>query len=294
MAYSPRGPILDWGSVKDSQSILADMTKLNRQAGAFYLKIDPGIVVPLTIKSDNQLHSLQSTHALFESGWVLSNDQVQFRNTLILDVTQSEDALLAGMKQKTRYNIRLAGRKGVTIREGSLQDLDLLYQMYAETSVRDGFVIRPAHYYHNAWGDFIKHELAIPLIAEVEGQAVGALVIYRFGKTAYYLYGMSRDAHREKMPNYLLQWEAIRWAKRMGCDIYDFWGAPHEIDESEAMFGVYRFKIGFGANFVRTPGAWDFAINPWQYRMYTSLMPNILKVMRFFGTARIRTQVQDQ
>lgn len=134
---------------------------------------------------------------------------------------------------------------------------------------------------------------AVPLIAEVQGEAIAAIIIYRFGKSAYYLYGMSREQQRETMPNYLLQWEAIRWAKTSGCSTYDFWGAPHEIETVDSMYGVYRFKLGFGAQLVRTPGAWDYPLKPGVYRLYTAFMPRLLSLMRLFGRARVRAQVQD-
>ncbi len=292
MAYCPRGPITDWDQPLEWLAVLKDLIGRARDQGVFFVKIDPAIKLANEFSVD-QIEQHLVARSLLESGWSLSDEQVQFRNTLTLDLTQDEEALLAGMKQKTRYNIRLASRKGVTVREGSMQDLDPLYQMYAETSVRDGFVIRPKSYYRDAWGSFVASGNAVPLIAEVEGDAVAALMVYRFGGTAYYLYGMSRTAHREKMPNYLLQWEAMRWAISNNCSSYDFWGAPHEIDAEDRMFGVYRFKLGFGAELVRTPGAWDFPTKPGLYKLYTAIMPILLAGMRLFGRARTRAQVQD-
>jgi lipid II:glycine glycyltransferase (peptidoglycan interpeptide bridge formation enzyme) len=127
--------------------------------------------------------------------------------------------------------------------------------------------------------------LAQPLIAEVESEPVSALVLFTFGATAWYFYGMSRDAHREKMPNHLLQWEAIRWAKARGCTTYDFWGAPDELVETDSMWGVWKFKEGFGGAFVRHLGAWDYAPSPILYRLYTTVLPRVLNVMRRRGRA---------
>ena len=293
MAYCPRGPVLDWDQPEVWNPILQDMLERIAANGTFFVKIDPGLRLPLGDESKVDAMDIPSAQALLAAGWLLSKEQVQFRNTLTINLTQDEDALLAGMKQKTRYNIRLAGRRGVTFREGTSKDFELLYNMYAETSIRDGFVIRPPGYYQDAWGNFMARNQAVPLIAEVEGQSVAALMVYHYGQTAYYLYGMSREAHREKMPNHLLQWEAIRWAKAQGCSTYDFWGAPHEIESGASMYGVYRFKLGFGAELVRTPGAWDFAIKPVVYRLYTTLMPLLLAIMRRLGRARTRTQIQD-
>jgi peptidoglycan pentaglycine glycine transferase (the first glycine) len=292
IAYVPRGPIVDWNQPGLWQAILADLQEHSAEQGAFFLKIDPGIMIPCP-PDDPRVELTPPVKTLLETGWLLSDEQVQFRNTLVLDLTQDEEALLAGMRQKTRYNVRLAGRRSVTVREGTTEDIGMLYHMYAETSVRDGFVIRPEAYYQDAWGLFMARGQAAPLIAEVESEAVAALIVYRFGNTAYYLYGMSREAHREKMPTYLLQWEAIRWAKAKGCTTYDFWGAPHDIEEGDPMYGVYRFKLGFGAELVRTPGAWDYPLHPFTYHLYTTVMPPILALMRLLGRARTRAQVQD-
>ena len=136
--------------------------------------------------------------------------------------------------------------------------------MYAETSVRDGFVIRDEGYYRTVWEIFmpkpissqspISNSFREPLIAEVDGEPVAAIFVFYFAGRAYYVYGMSRNAHREKMPTYLLQWEAMKRAKAKGCSVYDLWGAPDVFDESDSMWGVYRFKEGLGGKVVRTLG----------------------------------------
>ncbi len=101
---------------------------------------------------------------------------------------------------------------------------------------------------------------------------------------------MSTNQHREKMPNHLLHWEAIRWAKEQGCEAYDFVGAPNELDESDSMWGVYRFKKGFGGELVRTIGEWDYALRPAAYRAYRLLMPIALSVMRILGRRRVERE----
>jgi len=185
----------------------------------------------------------------------------------------------------------LAQRKGVIVRPGSQADLDLLYHMYAETSVRDGFVIRDQAYYRSVWGGFIQEHMAEPLIAEVEGQPVAAVIIFRFAAKAWYLYGMSRDLYRETMPNFLLQWEAMRRAKAAGCKTYDLWGAPDEFNESDPLWGVYRFKEGLAGDVVRTLGAWDYPAQPLLYKIYTQLLPRVLNIMRRRGKARTRQEI---
>jgi peptidoglycan pentaglycine glycine transferase (the first glycine) len=293
--YCPRGPVLDWTDADLRRRVLSDLRSLTCRAGAIFLKIDPDLALgygsPGIAEAMEDPVGQAVAGELVKAGWRESSEQVQFRNTLTLDLRPTEEDLLAGMKQKTRYNIRLAERRGVRVRPGVSDDLDLLYQMYAETSVRDGFVIRKGEYYHDAWGDFLAAGLAQPFVAEIAGEPVAGLVAYRFGRKAWYLYGMSRPARREDMPNHLLQWEAIRWARRQGCVSYDFWGAPDRLDPGDPMWGVYRFKEGFGARFVRTVGAWDYPARPALHWLYARVLPRLLGVMRARGRSLTRQLV---
>jgi lipid II:glycine glycyltransferase (peptidoglycan interpeptide bridge formation enzyme) len=125
----------------------------------------------------------------------------------------------------------------------------------------------------------------------VDGEAVAALIVFRFCGKAWYLYGMSRSLHREKMPNYLLQWEAMRRAKAAGCTVYDLWGAPEVFNESDPLWGVFRFKLGLGGVVHRTIGAWDLPIRPVLYRLYTHLLPRLLAIMRRRGQARTQQSI---
>jgi lipid II:glycine glycyltransferase (peptidoglycan interpeptide bridge formation enzyme) len=194
------------------------------------------------------------------------------------------------MKSKTRYNIRLAGRKGIHIRQGDNTDLADLYRMYADTSLRGGFAIRGERYYQTLWGIFMREGLdqvidahAQPIIAEYDSAPVAGAVFFRFKDRAWYLHGMSLLDHSEKMGSYLVQWEGMRWAKANGCIIYDMWGAPDRFQKSDPMWGVYRFKSGFGGRVLRTVGAWDYPVKPVLYRVYTQFMPLVLSGMRRIG-----------
>jgi peptidoglycan pentaglycine glycine transferase (the first glycine) len=260
---------------------------LARQRGAFLLKIDPDAVVGLGEPGEGGavegLKGAVLVEELQQDGWRFSNEQVQFRNTVVIDLTKNEDELLAAMKQKTRYNVRLAGRKGVSVRRGTPDDFEMLYRMYAETAVRDGFSIRGKDYYFAVWETFFEGGMLIPLIAEVEGDPVAGLMLFTHGPTAYYLYGMSREVHRNLMPTYLLQWEAIRAAKEKGSTRYDLWGAPDVFDETDSLWGVYRFKRGLGGEVVRTIGAWDLPLRPLLFALYTQVWPRIMDLLRFRG-----------
>lgn len=301
LLYAPKGPLLDWSNQPLRERVLTDLQRFARQHGAIWLKLDPDVVLGTGIPGD-EAEITEATgslvrHAFQQRGWKESEDQIQFRNTVILDVSVTEEEMLARMKQKTRYNVRLGPKKGVTVRVGGEKDWPLLYKMYAETSVRDGFVIRDEKYYRTVWNLFDQSKihnpqssipLAEPLIAEVEGEPVAAIFLFAFAGRAYYVYGMSRDAHREKMPTYLLQWEAMKWAKAHGCASYDLWGAPDVFDESDSLWGVFRFKEGLGGQVVRTLGAWDFAPNPFWYATYTRFVPMLLDFMRARGKAKTK------
>ena len=298
LLYAPKGPVLDWTNESLRNRVLNDLQSLAKKQGAIFLKMDPDVVLGTGIPNgdgdviDNGGQAVMSE--LERRGWRLSSDQIQFKNTVLIDLHPSEEAMLARMKQKTRYNIRLAEKKGVLVRIGTLEDLDMLYKMYAETSVRDGFVIRDNGYYQTVWKTFMSSEepTCEPLIADVDGEPVAGIFVFYFAGRAYYVYGMSRNAHREKMPTYLLQWEAMKRAKAKGCDVYDLWGAPDVFDESDSMWGVYRFKEGLGGEVVRTLGAWDFAPNPFWYKMYSEIIPRVLDLMRSRGKAKTRQALE--
>ncbi len=265
--YVPKGPALDYSDVASVDRVLADLVEVARRERAIFIKIDPDL-------------DCADRSILLDRGWRESGEQIQFRNTMLIDLAPGEEQLLAAMKPKWRYNIRLAQKKGVMVRAGDLNDLDLLYSMYDETAQRDQFIIRPMDYYRDAWGSFIRSGLAQPLIAEVEGQGVAGLIVFRFADRAWYMYGMSRNVHRDLMPNHLLQWEAMRWAKAQGCAVYDLWGAPDELNENDSMYGVYKFKEGFGAQFTPHIGAMDFVVSRLGYWLYSVVMPRVLEVMR--------------
>lgn len=314
--YVAKGPALDWADAGLAGQVLAELERLTGRRRALFIKIDPDVYYKENERGDLPAappgagdyktapepgkypayckETLMTRPAcapdvarlLAERGWRFSAEQIQFRNTLLLDLTRPEDELLSAMKQKTRYNVRLAERKGVVVRPGSGSDLDLFYRLYAETASRDGFVIRPPEYYRDAWGRFMEPgpDAASPaahmLLAEVEGEIVAGLILFIFGPTAWYMYGASAERYREWMPNYLLQWEAIRLARSLGCTLYDLWGAPDTLDDTDPMWGVVRFKLGLGGTLASGLGAWDYARHRFPYWAYSSAMPRYLGWLR--------------
>jgi lipid II:glycine glycyltransferase (peptidoglycan interpeptide bridge formation enzyme) len=296
ICYVPRGPVIDWKDESAVNQILGAIENYCREKHAIFIKIDPevdlGTGIPGTPDENRDETGLMLQEQLRNRGWGFSKEQIQFRNTVLIDLTGSEETWLARMKQKTRYNIRLAQRSGVIVRKGTEEDIHLLYQMYAQTAARDNFIIREESYYSRLWSHFIEIGYAVPLIAEVDREPVAALVMFLFGKRAWYFYGMSTNAHREKMPNYLLQWEAMREASARGCDVYDLWGAPDHFDGNDTMQGVFRFKEGLGGVLHRTIGAWDYPNKKISFILYQRVLPRILDFTRWLRRGKIRQETK--
>lgn len=295
--YIPKGPILDWQDAELRRQVFDDLAQVAKQNKAIFLKMDPDFILGKGFPgsddfAENPLGE-QVLEELHDWGWMYSSDQIQFKNTVEIDLRPGNEALLAQMKQKTRYNVRLAMRKGVLVRVAGEEDFDGLYDMYAQTSLRDGFVIRNRVYYISLWQVFLRAGMLTPLIAEYEDSALAGLMLFHFGGKCWYIHGMSVDLHREKMPNYLLQWEAIQRAAELGCQSYDLWGAPDHFSEDDPMWGVFKFKQGLGGQVVRTLGAWDLPVRPFWFRLYSQILPRWLDWMRRKGFARTRKSVKN-
>ena len=259
LAYVPKGPLGEW-----IPSLLGALTEVCRRMRAFALKVEPDA-------ADGQ----ELAEALTTHGFLPSPHMVQPRRTLTIDLRPSEDASLARMHPKTRYNIRLAARKGVTVRPTT--DIGAFGRMMRETGVRDRFSVHSTDYYQAAFDLFHASGACELLEAEAEGQSLAYLMVFARGRRAWYFYGASGSQQRERMPTYLLQWEAMSWAKARGCVEYDMWGVPDADLEaleqefarrSDGLWGVYRFKRGFGGTLVRSLGAWDRPLMPLIYRAY--------------------------
>jgi lipid II:glycine glycyltransferase (peptidoglycan interpeptide bridge formation enzyme) len=210
-----------------------------------------------------------------------SPHNIQPPRTIIVDLKGSEDEILARMKQKTRYNIRLAEKKGVTVR--AWDDIESFHKMMLVTGGRDGFGVHSLEYYRRAYELLHPKQMGELLLAEYEGKSLAALFVARNGNRAYYLYGASTDEERNRMPTYLLQWEAMKWAKACGCDEYDLWGVPDEEQATleanfekrhDGLWGVYRFKRGFGGELKRAAQAMDRVYNPLLYWAYLRFIGN--------------------
>lgn len=279
--YVPRGPALDYNNPALRRVVLAQLEQVTRQEKAIFIKIDPGVI--LAWGADDKRRSpigAKFVDELKGRSWRFSEDQIQYKNTVELDLGRTEKEILAAMKQKTRYNIRLAARKDVVIRPGSTDDFELIAKMYMKTAERDGFAVRPIAYYLDAWKTFYDAGMAQPFLAQYGEKTLGAVIIIHYGTRATYMYGASTNLERQRMPNYRLQWEGIQWAKSKGCQVYDFWGAPDVFEDTDPLWGVWRFKDGFGGQIVRHIGAWDYVNRPFWYWIYTVVVPRYLSFLR--------------
>lgn len=197
---------------------------------------------------------------------------IQPPDTVIVSLKESEEEILKRMKPKTRYNVKLAGKKGVEIYHGGRELLSGWYELYKETAARDRISIHSKEYYNKVFNIAKSGRVSTPEIvlftAVAENELLAGIIVLLFGNRATYLYGASSNSKRNLMPNYALQWEAMKYAKAKGCEEYDLFGIPPEDDPDHPMYGLYRFKTGFGGRITRRPGCWDFPMNKPFYTLY--------------------------
>jgi lipid II:glycine glycyltransferase (peptidoglycan interpeptide bridge formation enzyme) len=194
---------------------------------------------------------------------------VQPSSTVVLSLEATDDELLARMHKKHRYNIRLAARHGVKVREGDLAELERWYELYRETAERDRIVIHTIDYYRELFR-IAGTALGLRLyFAGHEQDTLAGIVVAHYNRGATYLYGASGNTKRNLMPNYALQWHAIRQARAAGCRWYDLYGIPSDGDDpDDPLHGLYRIKIGFGGETIKRCGTWDYPIRPVAYRLF--------------------------
>jgi lipid II:glycine glycyltransferase (peptidoglycan interpeptide bridge formation enzyme) len=267
--YSPRGPVADQDNAEEHRLLFAAARQIARREGAIFVKIDPDI------PAQNQNYAKMLSACGFQrqlSG--LNFEGVQPNYVMRLDLTPEPAELLADMHPKWRYNIKLAGRKGVTVTQAEERtDLEVFYSILEETAQRDHFLIRGYSYFESIWDHMIANGYARIFLAHYQGEIVAGTLAFILGDKAWYLYGASSNRHRNVMPNYLLQWEMIRWAKAQGCTVYDFRGVSGDLDEENPLYGLYRFKKGFNGVLTEFVGEWDFVYRPVWYWLWTRMLP---------------------
>ncbi|MEK9159686.1 MAG: peptidoglycan bridge formation glycyltransferase FemA/FemB family protein [Patescibacteria group bacterium] len=244
--WCPRGPLLAEG--RGWNELLAAVTVLAKKSGDVFLRIEPGVPV--------------------EEAFVVEGKATENRyfpeHTLVLDLTLSEEDLLAQMTQKGRYNIKQAEKQGVTVSEVGAEGAEDFYKLLADTAERDAFSVHKAHFYE----DFLESLAGKLYLAQQDGEVVAGMLVTNFGETATYYFGASSSAHRDSKAPYLLQWTAIRDARRAGLKMYDFLGVAPEGDERHAWSGVTQFKTRFGGKRVSYHSSQVFVFRPFWWTLY--------------------------
>ena len=263
LAYVPHGP--EAAEPADWEAFLLELARALKPhlAGCLFLRFD----LPWSIRCRESLSYHPSAGRLLRKAPM----DIQPPSTVILELGHAEESLLAAMKAKTRYNIKLAAKKGVVVEEGGLADLAAWYELYRETARRDRITLHAFDYYRGQFelasspGGSVSLRL---LLARHQGDLLAGIILALKGQAAWYLYGASADRKRNLMPAYALQWEAIRMARRAGCLSYDLFGIPPADDPAHPMHGLYRFKTGFGGRILHRLGCWDAPFRPSGYLAY--------------------------
>lgn len=276
--YAPRGPICDYSDQEALSALVSAVNDRAKREGAILFKIDPAVVAEDS-HAVNSLANLGFKQMPDPNGF----GGIQPRCVMTLDLTPSLDDVLAGCKPKWRYNIRLAEKKGVQVRSDCTKDdLKTFYELLKETAVRDRFLVRGYSYYEDMWDTLVEPGLARLFLAEYEGEAVSGALSFVFGDKCWYTYGASSNRHRNVMPNHLMQWRMIEWAKECGCVVYDFRGvSPNQSgDTDDHLYGLNRFKEGFGAKFVEYIGEFDLPYSGGWYWAWTVGKPRVSSMLK--------------
>ena len=280
--YAPRGPVMD---TKNRDLVLGFtdfIRKVAKDRGAILVKIDPPVPVE-DVESDKNIRDAGFTH-LSAQGF----GGTQPKCVMQLDLKdKTPDELLASFKEKWRYNIRLAGRKGVTVNmDCTRDDLPVFYNILKETCARDGFMVRSLTYFEDMWDALAPKGWIKLILTYYEGKAVAGAVAYLFGDKAMYTYGASSNEYRNVMPNHLMQWNMIQWAKENDCKWYDFRGVSPKSESGELdahLAGLNRFKEGFRPRFVEYIGEYDLILSPLWYKLWVVAVPKVRAFLKRRG-----------
>ena len=263
--YSARGPVCDIHNEEVLKELTEGANELAKKYKAFVLRIEPDIK-----KDDTEFREIVK-----HLGYGIKDDSKNFKDEIQprfvfrLNIKgKTEEEILKNCHQKTRYNIRLATKKGVVIKEGSREDLKDFHRIMVETGKRDDFIIRSLSYFEKMYDELVPTGHMKLLMAYHDNQPIAGIIPIIYGKTVWYLYGASSNSHRNLMPNYLLQWTMIKEAIARGANVYDFRGVSGVVDENHPQYGLYRFKKGFGAEFTEFIGEIYIAYSPLKYKLY--------------------------
>ena len=263
--YSARGPVCDIHNMEVLKQLSEGIQQLAKKYNAIGLRIEPDV-----LKSDDTFREI-----VLNLGYKVKDnakdfkDEIQPRFVFRLDIKdKTEEEIMAGFHQKWRYNVRLAARKGVVVKEGTKEDLKDFHKIMVETGTRDGFITRPLSYFEKMYDNMVPGGHMKLLMAYYQDEPIAGVIPIFYGNKTWYLYGASSNEHRNLMPNYLLQWEMIKMAIARHDDIYDFRGVSGVVDKNHPQYGLYRFKQGFGATFTEFIGEVYMPYNPLKYSLY--------------------------
>jgi len=273
--YSPRGPLSDLSRPHLFGLLIEQVNALATEHGAMAYKIDPAIPADnseyVRMLRDHGFSPAPTGNEAFGG--------IQPRYVMQVDLTPPEDEILARFKSKWRYNVRLAERKGITISSDCpREEVAAFYRLLLETAERDGFKVRTESYFYDIYDLLISAGLGALFIARLEDEAIAGAITFTVGRRAWYVYGASSNKHRNKMPNHLIQWEMMHWAKARGCEIYDMRGVVRQDDKDSPLYGLNRFKEGFSARHVEYIGEWDSIYSPTWYRLFNLAEPTVRKL----------------
>jgi len=273
LMYGCRGPVCDIEDQATIRELLDGARQLAKEHKSYVIKLDPDVPSSNARFRD---FMLGQGFRLKEGG--KNFEAIQPKYVFRLDVAgKTEEELMAGFHQKWRYNIRLAERKGVEVRVCGKEMVPDFARLMLETGVRDGFVTRKPEYFTQMLDNLGEH--CRLYMAFHEGEAVAGTLAIHYGDKVWYLYGASSNAHRNLMPNYLLQWRMIQWAVETGCRVYDFRGVSGDLSEDNPLYGLYRFKKGFGGEFTEFVGEMDLVLKKPVY-FAVEHGTNVLKAVR--------------
>lgn len=269
IGYVPHGPLVNWQDEEQVSVLFNQLDHAAYEHRAGLLKIEPYLW-------QDEFGQEAWAALCARHGCETGTDTIQPPRTIVVDLTRPEDDILAAMKQKTRYNIRLSTRKNVAVRQGKMDDIKIFNQLIQVTAQRDNFGVHDPNYYRAAYEVFAPDHVGL-ILADYQDQPLAGVMAFAYGAQAAYLYGASSNAERQRMPTYAVQWAAMQWAKGNGCAFYDMWGVP-DVEEADleanfterqdGLWSVYRFKRGFGGEVRRTVGAADRVYNRTLYRFY--------------------------
>ena len=255
LMYGARGPVCD----SHDRAALADLTEgarvLAKKHNAYALRLDPDIS-----NSDTEFVEVMKGLGYRHQPGNKNFEGVQPCYVFRLDVrNKTEDDLLGAFAQKTRYNLRLSERKGVSVKLCGEEALPDFARLMRDTGNRDGFIVRGEDYFRALLQSL--GEDARLYMAYWEGKPIAGTLAIHFGNKVWYLYGASSNEHRNVMPNYQLQWAMIRWALETKSDIYDFRGVSGDLTPENPLYGLYLFKKGFGGELTEFCGELTMVYN---------------------------------